>query len=311
MNSELPVFDVLAVPVSFWLLFASIVALWIKQETRAWLVLFAMSVMAALWQGYMEPVGLVSVALIALSTYIMGQKIYDTDRYRSWRAASPAKTKAILIISNISFLLVGGLLAAHKMPGFDSYAVIRGLQLHQQSPTTAIRFHFDKAIIGIFFLYFCASLVRKPSEWLLMFKQFWWMVPMTVGVAFVIGSAFGYVAFDPVYSSLFFAFIMSNLLVTSIAEEVFFRGWMQAGLMRYFAERKHGAYIALLITSTLFGAAHLWGGIGLFLGAFLAGLGYGMAYIKTGRIEAAIITHFAFNGIHFTFFTYPYLLQTP
>ncbi len=41
--------------------------------------------------------------------------------------------------------------------------------------------------------------------------------------------------------------------------------------------------------------------------AMLAGLGYGHAYLKSGRIEAAILGHFTLNGIHFIALSYPSL----
>lgn len=41
--------------------------------------------------------------------------------------------------------------------------------------------------------------------------------------------------------------------------------------------------------------------------ATLAGIGYGLAYWRSGRIEAAILTHFAVNAAHFVLFTYPAL----
>jgi len=39
----------------------------------------------------------------------------------------------------------------------------------------------------------------------------------------------------------------------------------------------------------------------------VAGIGYGWAYRRTGRIEASILTHFSLNSLHFLLFTYPAL----
>jgi membrane protease YdiL (CAAX protease family) len=41
--------------------------------------------------------------------------------------------------------------------------------------------------------------------------------------------------------------------------------------------------------------------------ATVAGLFYGAAYLRTRRIEGAILTHFALNAVHFLAFTYPAL----
>ena len=39
----------------------------------------------------------------------------------------------------------------------------------------------------------------------------------------------------------------------------------------------------------------------------LAGMGYGFAYLKTRRIEAAVLVHFLVNFTHLLFFSYPML----
>jgi membrane protease YdiL (CAAX protease family) len=41
--------------------------------------------------------------------------------------------------------------------------------------------------------------------------------------------------------------------------------------------------------------------------ATIAGTGYGLAYQRSGRVEMAILTHFAVNATHFLLFTYPAL----
>ena len=65
-----------------------------------------------------------------------------------------------------------------------------------------------------------------------------------------------------------------------------------------------GTAIALSITAVLFGLAHLPGGIDYVMLATVAGIGYGWSYYRTGHIEAAILTHFTLNALHFLLFTY-------
>jgi membrane protease YdiL (CAAX protease family) len=63
------------------------------------------------------------------------------------------------------------------------------------------------------------------------------------------------------------------------------------------------------VSTVLFGLAHARGGPGLVVLAALAGLGYAAAYLRSGRIEGAILTHFALNAVHFVAFTYPALVR--
>jgi membrane protease YdiL (CAAX protease family) len=63
--------------------------------------------------------------------------------------------------------------------------------------------------------------------------------------------------------------------------------------------------LAIVASALLFGLAHLGGGWKFALAATLAGVGYGIAYHRTQRVEAAMAVHFGLNALHFLFFTYP------
>jgi membrane protease YdiL (CAAX protease family) len=92
-----------------------------------------------------------------------------------------------------------------------------------------------------------------------------------------------------------------------MAEEAFFRGFIQKNLSLMMKKIQHGDYLALLIAAVLFGLAHYPGGIKYVILATVAGLGYVWVYLTTKRIEGSILTHFGLNLTHFLFFTYPAL----
>jgi len=92
-----------------------------------------------------------------------------------------------------------------------------------------------------------------------------------------------------------------------VTEEAFFRGFIQENLQRLLSRIGITSHIAVFISAALFGLAHAHGGSTLVLLATIAGIGYGYAYRLTGRLEAAICTHFCLNAIHFIFFSYPSL----
>jgi hypothetical protein len=104
-------------------------------------------------------------------------------------------------------------------------------------------------------------------------------------------------------------FLVNNLLFTCVTEEAFFRGFLLAGLARGIGERRAGVALAVVVSTLLFGLAHAPGGPLLVVFATLAGFGYAAAYLRSGRIEGAILTHFALNAVHFVAFTYPALMR--
>jgi membrane protease YdiL (CAAX protease family) len=101
-------------------------------------------------------------------------------------------------------------------------------------------------------------------------------------------------------------FLAVNLFFTVVAEEAFFRGFLQARLASALGGVRHGQWIAVAGSALLFGAAHLAGGPLYAALAFIAGIGYAVAYQRTQRVEAAIVVHIALNAVHFIAFTYPY-----
>lgn len=90
-------------------------------------------------------------------------------------------------------------------------------------------------------------------------------------------------------------FVVSTFLIIALPEEALFRGTIQGLLARATAR----PWFAWVVASLLFGASHLnneiQGSIAdmryLVLSS-IAGLAYGLAYIKTGNIAAPTMTHF-------------------
>jgi len=118
----------------------------------------------------------------------------------------------------------------------------------------------------------------------------------------------GYVRFDFKTTNVFFVWAVSNLFFTCITEEVFFRLFLQDTFLKISSKyTKWSAPIGIGVASLLFGIAHFAGGTKYIVLACIAGIFYGYAYYKTGKIEASILTHFLLNATHFIFFSYPAL----
>jgi membrane protease YdiL (CAAX protease family) len=91
-----------------------------------------------------------------------------------------------------------------------------------------------------------------------------------------------------------------HFLFVCVLEESFFRGMVQTVLMGWMRGRgwPYADALGLFSASLLFGAAHLGGGLAFALLATLAGIGYGAVYHGTGRIQYAVLLHFAVNAVH-------------
>src|SRR5207302_4511959 len=86
---------------------------------------------------------------------------------------------------------------------------------------------------------------------------------------------------------------LSIVAVQSIAEEAFFRGWLQPILCKDW-----GVRTGLIVTSALFGALHVIAGAHGPLAVanlFLGGMLFGVLALGTGNLLAPAAAHFAWN----------------
>ncbi len=139
-----------------------------------------------------------------------------------------------------------------------------------------------KALAGV------AAMAALPSHWR------WNRRSSAVAAACLVllpllGWLSGYVRWAPAAFDAVAAFALANL-ASVVAEEWFFRRWVQAPLQR------HGAALSIVGSALLFGLAHFAGGPGLMLFAALAGLAYAGVYrLGGGSVWAAVALHWALN----------------
>ncbi|MFD1791571.1 CPBP family intramembrane glutamic endopeptidase [Ochrobactrum teleogrylli] len=115
--------------------------------------------------------------------------------------------------------------------------------------------------------------------------------------------------FDPKIMPYLGIWAVNNLVFVAFAEEVLFRGMIQGRLLAYSYYRCWHPAFAIAISAVLFGMLHYQGGLSYVALATVAGIFYGMAYYKSGRLISAIAVHFLLNLTHALFFTYPALMH--
>ncbi|HEX4911530.1 MAG TPA: type II CAAX endopeptidase family protein [Permianibacter sp.] len=108
---------------------------------------------------------------------------------------------------------------------------------------------------------------------------------LTLGLAF----ALDFLHWQPLALAALLGFAFSNFFST-VAEEAFFRGLVQAPL-----QQRLSRWPCLLGVALLFGAVHLAGGWLFAAFAALAGLGYALTYERSQSIWAAVLVHLGLN----------------
>jgi uncharacterized protein len=259
---------------------------------RLWIILCVVSIACGLFFGFIHWIALVPIIGLATACYgVAGTDVHPM-----------AKIFAGVGVIGLS---VGFFL--HVVPGFSNLKIISDVKLSPDALSYSKYLNFDKGLAGLFLMAWGHEHITSLSGWQRMLAQTIPGALLVIIVVMVLSLLFGYVRVDVKIIPLFFAWAWSNLFFTCMAEEGFFRGFVQKHLVALLGKYRYGSYMGVGAASLLFGLAHYAGGGKYILLATIAGAGYGWAYYRTRRIEAGILMHFMLNSIHFLFFTYPAL----
>ncbi|OWQ45666.1 hypothetical protein CDL60_17475 [Roseateles noduli] len=282
-------------PLSHLLLCLSIAATLLPVRAPwPWLSLLIMAVTAGLVQGQLTIVAMVPVAALAALAWMAIEA-----RHRPRR-------EAVLMLL---MLVIGFALALHLLPGFLNPTYLATTS--DARPPTLKYLNFDKGVAGMLMLAVLASQQRRRSEGVspaaspgasgLPAWALWAVLVATLALPWLMAAIGGLGQPTLRWPDNAGLFLAANLFLTCVAEEAAFRGVIQGLLARRLGTdlRTVNGWLPVLLAAVLFGLAHAAGGTAYVALAMLAGLGYGLAYTLSGRIEVAILLHFALNALVF------------
>ncbi|MBV1775609.1 CPBP family intramembrane metalloprotease [Burkholderiaceae bacterium DAT-1] len=253
-----------------------------------WIMCFLLSTVTGTVFGVIDP----TVSLLALLPMLAANGFSGQHPVTQTRIL-----KALVVIICL-------MLALHLVPGFHNLRLLDQVKLRPDAASFTLYANYDKGAAGLILLAWGSrradSLAAILNNWRTQLTYLIATPIMALGLAW----AMGVIHPDPAWPSITPVFLAVNLLFTCVAEEAFFRGWIQGGLARLWQRKSWGEWVAIVIGAMLFGAAHLGGGLAYALVATLAGVMYGRCYVR-GSIEHAVLCHFAVNTAHFLLFTYP------
>ena len=269
-----------------WIILAGALAA-LQPARRLALLLLTFATLLGFYQDRLDWPALL---LFTATAAVVAFHIYDRDHRRRQML-----TEAVLVLIAIGLLL-------HLFPGFNNPLQAENVQAGPSSVPFSFRFNFDKALIPFVLLVCLPTLFRAPATpprfRLPAALALIAAVPLLLYSAVLLGG----LAFEQHTPEWLGAFMLANLFFVSLAEEALFRGYLQQRFKQLL-----GGIPALLLSSLLFGLAHLSGGLLLVIFATLAGLLYGLAWHWSGRLWLSTALHFGLNLTHLLFFTYPAL----
>lgn len=182
----------------------------------------------------------------------------------------------------------------HLIPGYHSFDLTPKFHLGLQT-----------AILGLLPLGLMVPLAKTVKDWKLVLMGL--LIGCGgIGILAILATITNSTHWEFKVPSFFALRSWSNLVLTAIPEEGFYRGFVQNELCRYFKNLKLAKWISLILTSLIFTIAHIYWSpnLAILSFVFIAGILYGAVYLISGKIESAILTHFLLNIIHMIFFEY-------
>ncbi len=282
---------------TFLMLSLAILAVWMAPvrlgdslRLPLWIPLFAASLIAAWFSHILMPIGLAALMVLAGCAY-------------SLSLAKGVWSRRIL---SIACAILAIALSVHGVPGFSN-PLIFDSQLGPDAAPYKLYFNYDKGVVGLLLL----ALLCKPATCAKARLQSL-VRGVTLGILAGLGLmalawSIGYVRLDIKWPTIALSFLWANLFLTCLAEEAFFRGWLQERWTQSFGTPSKWAWVPVVLSAVLFGAVHLPAGGVVAVLATVAGFIYAGAFARYRQIEVAVLIHFVVNAIHFLGFTYPRL----
>lgn len=220
-------------------------------------------------------------------------------------AVQPARSALTRWLGHALFIATGVALAAHWLPGFANAPIMELGQSSAQAVPFKTWMNLDKPLIGLWILLACPWVLHHGTH---NPGKAGTVILATVISVLALAWVLGVTAWAPKWPPYATLWLVNNLLLVTLTEELLFRGYLQHLLQHVCHHFRLGGILPLAITALLFGLAHLSGGWPWVLLASLAGIGYGLAW-RFGGLWAAVLAHFGLNLVHFCLFAYPMLAK--
>jgi len=264
---------------SIGLLVLSLLLVWYPNK-HYWVVPFIGFLGTGLLSGWIAP-----IALIAITTYAGTAAFYYFATSKLERTAS----LLILVVVSIAY-------ASNVVPGFNQFLYIDKLWLSPNKDAVSLSFIAHSGVVGLcLLLCFKSKLLSSLSDVNEALKISVPIIALAVPTIYLLGVGMSYIEFELTVHKIVVPLFISNFFFVVIAEEVLFRGIIQNRVAEAM-NNQYSQFIGLFITSLLFGLLHMNGGLQLVFLASLSGALYGYVYLKSGRIEMAMLAHITVNA---------------
>ena len=197
-------------------LLISIISLWLPgKRTGLWKKNLLLALLLSFFSGAAHLIGIIAIVLF----YDFVQQYHSALRkkYFYWGA----------------IFVLGFAFQIDKVPGFQALWVIKQFQFTPDAIPFSLGFNLGKISTGLIFLGVLLPLASNQSDWKQLLRQTLPRLPLVLACLSLLSMALGYIRWEPKHPSHLPLWMMSNLFFCCVAEEEFFRGFLQQSLSKY------------------------------------------------------------------------------
>ena len=153
--------------------------------------------------------------------------------------------------------VVGVAMMTHMVKGFDNLLLIKGVTFGNSKLPINLYLNFDKVSLAVFLLGLYIPLIQSKEQCKQMFFITIPWAAFSVILLFLISKGLHIVAVDIKFPRETLYFLIVNFFFVAIPEEAFYRGFLQAEIVKGLPN-KAAPLLAILTVSLLFGFIHIF-----------------------------------------------------
>ncbi|MDH5730257.1 MAG: hypothetical protein OEZ58_14770, partial [Gammaproteobacteria bacterium] len=204
----------------------AIVSLWHKKLPNLWGYLLGLALLVGVYREVVQIEGVLYTVVYIVTAILAIRRKFSINGYELSTEAKPIIHSAFIVI----FVVLTLLLLHHSVPFYEPWILYSDIVLHENSPATGMSIKLDNAVVGVVIIALATTRASTLQQWkTLLYKS----LPYNVGtVAILISIAvyFNFLQFSFVESNYIVPTLISFLFFTCLAEEAFFRVYVQGNL---------------------------------------------------------------------------------
>ncbi len=226
---------------------------------------------------YLIYLNILPIYLICLTSIFYGMVKLSYNNYYN-------KNYIFDIIFIIISLIFYFCLQSHIFPGVHNILVAKNILIGKKGIAWDLYVNHDKALVSFIALFETYDQLKSKSMNFMNYKYS--MIVMLLGIVFIIVLSLitGFIKYDFKIDAVIWLWGINNLFMVCVVEEIFFRLFLYKKLLKLNIFKKYNHWIALVLSSLLFGMFHYTKGSIYMMLAFFAGIMYCLLYIYSGKI---------------------------